>query len=219
MSRWTALALVIGCGGAGLKYTVDDSILRGASLEERQAVLLAQDEMLQARAEASEATQELAGAEALRASARKEVEKARASEQAAQAAQRAAEQASDIEAQNRCNRQCELSAAAVRTAQAKSELVEARLRAAPARKAAATARGQAAQARYELEKARLAQKKNLKPSDDFDVARFDSQWMKAQAVADARKGEQDARAVEIRAAQEKLDAALARERELKGGGG
>jgi hypothetical protein len=219
MSRWIALTLVIGCGGAGLKYTIDDSILRGASLDERQGVLLAQDEMLQARAEESEATQELAGAEAQRAAARQEVERARTTEQGAQSAQRAAEHASDIEAQNACNRQCELSAAEVRTAEAKAELVEARLRAAPARKAAATARGQAAQARYELEKARLAQKKNLKSSDDFDVARFDSQWMKAQAVADAKKGEQDARAVEIRAAQEKVDAALARERELKGGGG
>src|SRR5262252_2275636 len=168
------LCLLAMCGCAsGLKYAVDDNVVTNVAADERRDVAAAQSELAAAQADQQKAEVLLNQTQSkLRAAEADEKQAALEAEKSLEA-QKAAEQSHDINQVNTANRNKEIAAAGQRAAEAKVAWLEKKARATRTARVAADLRVSAAQAHYELEKARVCQAKGIKPSTDFQLARFE----------------------------------------------
>ncbi len=198
-----AVVLIVGgagCGG-GMQYTVDDGALDQIPAGERQAVFDARREVELAQGERRTAEVQLEAlerdadiADKERAQAELEVEKSAAEMQGASASK-------DMNRMNTAGRNKEIASMGVKVAEAKIDFLEEKEEWLEQSREAALLHVQAANAKVELEKARVAQQKGIKPSDDFNLGRFESQWKDKNsdfesARKDAASLEKDAKEME-----------------------
>lgn len=94
--------------------------------------------------------------------------------------QKSAEQSGDLNRKNQAAHDIRVAELGVKAAEAKVDWLEKKRKWVKAQKEAAENHWAAADSRCELEKAKLAQQKGIKPSDDFNVVNFETDNMKKQ---------------------------------------
>jgi hypothetical protein len=163
------------CGG-GMSYRVDDSALDAVPSGERQAVFDARRDVEIAQGEKRTADSLLDSLERDRDIADKEKQQAQLEVEKANAELEAAIQARDENRHAAANHGKDVAALGVKAADAKLDFLSQKKTWLKATRTAAERHIAAADAKVELEKAKVAKQKGLKPSDDFDVGKFESQW-------------------------------------------
>src|SRR5215831_5740853 len=212
------LTLLAVCGCAtGLKYSVDENAVANVGPSERKDVLAAQTELQAAYGERQKAEADLNQTQTLLHAAEQDEKQAALEADRALDAQKQAEQSHDINHMNTANRNKEVAAAGQRAADAKVAWLDKKARAARAALVAAERRVAAAQAHYELEKARICQAKGIKPTNDFQLAHFESQYEQASVEYQAAKNDADAEATDAGGNERTWKDVAKRYQEMKGG--
>jgi hypothetical protein len=182
--RETLLSVVlvgaIGCGGGGAKYHVDDKSLAEASVQEKQGVLAAEQEKQLAKTEQEKADADLRIVERDVDIAENDKKTAKLQLDSAKLTAKSAEAAGDMNRKNQAAHDIRVAELGVKAAEAKVDWLEKKRKWVKAQRDAAEDHWAAADSRYELEKAKLAQQKGIKPSDDFNVANFETDNLKKQ---------------------------------------
>jgi chromosome segregation ATPase len=163
------------CGG-GLSYKVDDSAMDAVPSADRQAVFDARRDVEIAQGERRTADNQLADLERERNIADKEKQQAQLEIEKATAEQEAAVAARDENRHAAANHGKDAADLGMKACDAKMEWLSQKKDWLKQTRAAADAHVAAAEARVEFEKAKVAKQKGIKPSDDFDVDKFESQW-------------------------------------------
>jgi hypothetical protein len=193
-----ALMLAGACGG-GSKYKIDDNVLAQVPLQDKQAMLaaqqersIAQEELLKAKADAAQGDRE-------RDIADNEHKAAKLGVDSAELAQKSAEATGDVNRKATAEHDLQVAKLGVKASEAKLDWSKKRGDWLNAVRDAAERQVEAADAKYELEKAKVASAKGIKPSDDFNVANFEiasldktKRHAEAKLEADKMKGEVDA---------------------------
>jgi hypothetical protein len=169
------------CGGAagcstGMSYKVDDAALDQVPSGERQAVFDARRDVEVAQGERRTADSQLDSLERDRDIADKEKQQAQLEIEKTNAELEAAVQARDENRHASANHNKEVSELGMKAADAKLDWLAQKKSWLKDARTAAERHIAAAEAKVELEKAKVAKQKGIKPSDDFDVGRFESQW-------------------------------------------
>lgn len=175
-----AMAGAVGCGGGGAKYHVNDNALAGASVQEKQGVLAAQQEKEVAKTEQSKAEADLRGIETELDLAENEYKTTKLQLDSAKLNQKAVEQSGDVTKKQQVVNDTRVAQLGVKSADAKVDWLSKKRKWIKAQRDAADAHYAAADSRLELEKAKLAQQKGIKPSDDFNLMNFETDNMKKQ---------------------------------------
>lgn len=162
------------CGG-GLSYKVDDATLDAVPSSERQAVFDARRDVEIAQGEKRTAASLLDSLERDRDFADKEKQQAQLEVEKANAEQESAVLAKDENRHAAANHGKEVASLGLKAAEAKLDWLAQKKTWLKETQTAAEAHVAAAEARVELEKAKVAKQKGLKPSDDFDLGKFESQ--------------------------------------------
>lgn len=180
---WTAAC------ATGPKYQIDDSALAAVPLEEKSAVLAAQNELNQARAEQDHARANLSAAKTRYEMARNESKAAQLELENAKLRQKANQASGDLNRTGSSEHEMKLAELKVNTARAKLEWLDKKRRWLDETADAADAHVAAAEAKYELEKARVADARKIKPSENFNLPSFESTNLdKQKRYVDARMG-------------------------------
>lgn len=179
---WLSIVLiaVAGCGGGGAKYHVDDKSLAGASVEEKQGVLAAEQEKEVAKTEQEKAEADLKNIERDLDIAENDLKTAKLQLDSAKLTQKSADTSGDVNKKNQAAHDLRVAELGVKAADAKVDWLEKKRKWIKAQRDAADDHWAAADSRCELEKAKLAQQKGIKPSDDFNVMNFESDNLKKQ---------------------------------------
>lgn len=182
-----AVAVVMfGCGG-GPKYRIDDAALASVPVQERQGILAAQNEQNQARAEHQQAEAEVKNVDRELDIAENELKAAKLTLDTAEMNKKGAEQSGDVNRKNVANRDVQVAEMGVKAAKAKVSWLEKKKKWAKQLRDAAEKHVRAADAKVELEKAKLASMKGIRPSEDFNVANFETETMnKMKKYSDER---------------------------------
>jgi hypothetical protein len=188
--RWgvAAVLLVMACAG-GPKHKVDESILKDIPVQQKQAMLDAKAEMDRAseerdlaQAQFTAAKQEADLAKTTRAQARLEVGKD-------QTRLDAAEKVKDADAIRDAKERIRVSDMAVAGSDARLDWLAQRQKVHQAEATVADSHMRVASAHYELEKARLAERENRFPNENFRVSQFEQQVADAVRQGQAAEGE------------------------------
>jgi len=179
---WISLLLVgaAACGGGGAKYHVNDNALATASVQEKQGVLAAQQEKEVAKTEQAKAEADLKNIENEVDIADNEYKSAKLQLENAKTMQKAGEQSGDSNRKAQSTHDVRVAELGVKSADAKVDWLSKKRKWIKAQRDAADDHYAAADARLELEKAKLAQQKGIKPSDDFNVMNFETDNLKKQ---------------------------------------
>ena len=167
----SVLALPSGCGGGGdpgpgpLKYTLDEQYLASVPLEEKQAMLEAQNEYHRAKQGKMKAEADYSDAGTQLDVARNDVKRAKIDRDSARSRRKAADESGDYTRINQAKRDERVTDLAVRAATAKVEALETRRGWLKKLVRYHEENTYAAEARYELAKANLARGKNISPKD------------------------------------------------------
>jgi hypothetical protein len=182
--RKTLLSLLLigaaACGGGGAKYHVNDNALATASVQEKQGVLAAQQEKEVAKTEQSKSESDLKQVENDLDIAENEYKAAKLQQDTAKLTQKAGEQSGDVNRKSQGAHDLRIAELGVKSSDAKVDWLTKKRKWIKAQRDAADDHFAAADARLELEKAKLAQQKGIKPSDDFNVMNFETDNLKRQ---------------------------------------
>jgi outer membrane protein TolC len=174
------LVAAVGCGGGGAKYHVNDNSLATASVQEKQGVLAAQQEKEVAKTEQQKAEADLKNIDNELSVAENDYKAAKLQLDTAKLNLKTAESAGDVNRKNQATHDVRVQELGVKAADAKVDWLSKKRKWIKAQRDAAEEHYAAADARYELEKAKLAQQKGIKPSDDFNVMNFETDNLKKQ---------------------------------------
>jgi len=196
-----ALAMA-GCGG-GLKYTVDDAAMDPIPASDRAGVFEARKEQDIAASEQRSADTLLENLERDFGVAKNEKEQARLEIEKAIAEQEGAKASRDENQANAAAHNKDVADTNMKVVESKLEWLEQKRDWLKQNKKAAEAHVEAAKAHVELEKAKVAQQRGIKPSSDFAVSDFESQWKSKNSdyeseKKDATSEEQDTKKKEER---------------------
>jgi hypothetical protein len=188
---FVATLAVAGCS-SGPKYKIDDSVFAQIPINEKQGLLQAEQEKSIARQEHQKAEADLKQIERELDIAENEYKMAKLGVENAESSKKLAEQSGDVNRKNAAERDLRVAEMGKKAAQSKVDWLEKKRKWAKACREAAEEHQHAADAKYELEKARLAQQKGIKPSEDFNVANFETEAMEkdkkyTEARLDAEK--------------------------------
>jgi hypothetical protein len=211
---WGAAA-VAGCS-SGLKYKVDDAALDSVSSGEKQGVFAAKNDIEVARSEQRNAQSKLDALDKDRDIAKNEKKQADLEVEKSVTEEEAAVAARDENRHNAAKHGKDVANLGVKVAEAKLDWLDKKEDALKAERAAAEAHQKAAEAKAELEKARLAQQKNIKPSSDFSVGDYESQWKDKNS--DWESAKKDAESEQKKAAdrEQKWKEMVAQHQKLRG---
>jgi hypothetical protein len=179
---WISLLLVgaAACGGSGAKYHVNDNALATASVQEKQGVLAAQQEKEVAKTEQAKAEADLKNIENEVDIAENEYKTAKLQLENAKTTAKMGEQSGDANRKAQGTHDVRVAELGVKSADAKVDWLSKKRKWIKAQRDAADDHYAAADSRLELEKAKLAQQKGIKPSDDFNVMNFETDNLKKQ---------------------------------------
>jgi hypothetical protein len=171
-----AFGLLTGCS-SGMKYKVDDGALDSVSSGERQSWFVAKNDAEIARADQRNADNQLEAADHERDAAKAEKKQAALEVEKAEIELEASIASQEENRHNAAEHGKSLADLGVKVADAKLAWLDQKRDWLKAVRAAAEAHQREAEARAELEKARLAKKHDIKPSEGpVDVGNFDGQW-------------------------------------------
>jgi hypothetical protein len=174
------IAGAVGCGGGGAKYHVNDNSLATASVQEKQGVLAAESEREVSKTEQQKANADLKQVENDLDVANNEYKSAKLQLDTAKVNAKSAEMSGDVNRKNQAARDVRVAELGVKAADAKVDWLEKKRKWIKSQRDAADDHFAASDSRVELEKAKLAQQKGIKPSDDFNMMNFESDNMKKQ---------------------------------------
>ena len=205
--------LLAGCSSSP-KYTVEDSSIAAVSMQEKQGVLAAQNDVNTAKAELESAKAQLRNCETELDVAENEYKSSKLQMDTAKLNQKSAELSGDMNKKNAANRDMHVAELGVKASDAKVEFLSKKKKWFKETEEAAELHVEAAQARYELEKAKLAQAKGIKPDEKFDVMNFETEnmnkqqkWNEQRMEADKLKADVDARERQWQIQQQAYDQA------------
>jgi hypothetical protein len=180
------LLIAGGCGG-GLSYKMDDGALDAVPATERQGVFDARRDVEVAQGEKRTAENQLESLSRDTDIADKERQQAKLEVEKVGAELESAIQSHDENRHNSANHAKEVAELGLKAAEAKMDWLSQRKDWLKQTRSTAQAHIDAAEARVEFEKAKVAKQKGLKPSDDFDAAKFESQWRDKNAEYESSK--------------------------------
>ena len=163
------------CGG-GLSYKVDEAALDNVPSGDRQAVFDARRDVEIAQGDRRTADSQLDSLERDREIADKEKQQAQLEIEKTASDVEAAVQSHDENRHSAARHAKDVADLGMKAAEAKLDWLAEKKTWLKATRTAAEAHIAAAEAKVELEKAKVAKQKGIKPSDDFDVSKFESQW-------------------------------------------
>ncbi|HET6149130.1 MAG TPA: hypothetical protein VFH68_16450 [Polyangia bacterium] len=204
------------CGG-GLSYKVDEATLDAVPPGERQAVFDARRDVEIAQGEKRTAANLLESLERDRDIADKEKRQAELEVEKANSELEAAVQAKDENRHAAANHGKEVAALGLKATEAKLDWLAQKKDWLKATRTAAEAHLAAAEARVEFEKAKVAKQKGLKPSDDFDVGKFESQWKDKSSDWESAKKDAESEEKSAKKMQEKWQDLVSQHSKSKGG--
>jgi hypothetical protein len=204
------------CGG-GLSYKVDDAALDAVPSGERQAVFDARRDVEIAQGEKRTAANLLDSLERDRDIAEKEKQQAQLEVEKTNAELEAAVQAKDENRHAAANHGKEVAALGLKAAEAKLDWLSQKKTWLKQTRTTAEAHLAAAEARVEFEKAKVAKQKGLKPSDDFDVGKFESQWKDKNSDWESAKKDSESEERSTKNSQEKWQDLVSQHSKSKGG--
>ncbi len=170
----------VGCGGGGAKYHVSDNSLATATVQEKQGVLAAQQEKDVAQTEKQKAEADLKNIDNELSVAENDYKAAKLQLDTAKLQQKTAETSGDVNRKNQSMHDVRVAELGVKAADVKVDWLNKKRKWIKAQRDAADDHYAAADSRCELEKAKLAQQKGIKPSDDFNIVNFETDNMKKQ---------------------------------------
>lgn len=182
-NAWLSMVLVggvFGCGGGGAKYHVSDNSLAAASVQEKQGILGAQQEKEVAKTEQQKADADLKSVDNQLSVAENDYKSAKLQLDTAKLNAKSAETAGDVNRKSQTAHDVKVAELGVKAADTKVDWLSKKRKWIKAQRDAADEHFAAADARLELEKAKLAQSKGIKPSEDFNVMNFESDNLKKQ---------------------------------------
>ncbi len=180
------LLLVSGCG-SGPKYKIDDNTLAQVPVTEKQGVMAAEGEETQAKEELRTAGAMVDQTDRDLDIAENELKASKLSLDTAQLNKKSAEQSGDINRKNAAERDIHVAELGVKAAEAKVDWLEKKKKMHKRERDVAEAHVAAAASKAELEKAKLADSKGIKPSQDFNVMNFESESLqKSQKYSEAK---------------------------------
>jgi hypothetical protein len=174
------LLVFAGCGVGGAKYHVKDDSLAAVSVQEKQGIFAAQSERDVAKAELQKANADLKQIENDEDIAANDYKTAKLGLNTTKLNQKSAEQAGDVNRKNAAARDSRIAQLGVKSADARVDWLRKKRKWIKAQRDAAAEHFAAADARCELEKAKLAQAKNIKPTEDFNINNFEADNLKRQ---------------------------------------
>jgi outer membrane protein TolC len=183
MSIRKALVLTLlaaGCGGGGAKYRVDDASLAQVSMQDKQPVFVAQTERDQAKAEQQKAQADLKQVSNDLDIAENDYKSNKLALDTAKLNQKNADLSGDVNRKNQASRDLHVAELGVKAADAKVDWLSRKRKWLKACADAAEEHWAAADSRLEYEKAKLAQSKGIRPSQDFNVINFETDNLKKQ---------------------------------------
>lgn len=192
--RHTLFIALLAAGGcsSGPKYKIDDSVFAQIPVQEKQGMMMAEQERSIAKQEYQKAEADLKQVSRELDIAENEYKMAKLGVENAESSKKLAEQTGDVNRKNSAERDLRVSEMGKKAGQAKVDWLERKKKLIKREREAAEAHQKSADAKYELEKARLAQMRGIKPSEDFNVATFETQAMErdkdfTEARLDAEK--------------------------------
>lgn len=204
--------IVAGC--AGSKNQIDDSVLAGVPLEEKAGVLGAQNELTQAKAEQENAKANLKAMETDHAIARNETKSSKLQLDNARLNMKSDRGSGDLNRTGNSDRDVKVNELRVNANTAKEDWLAKKRRWLERTADAAEAHMAAAQAKVELEKAKVAEAKKIRPSENFNVMSFESanldkqkRYLDARMAADKLRADVDSAEQDYRSQQSLLDRA------------
>jgi hypothetical protein len=168
-----AFLLAGACGGTTHHYTIDDNVLAQVPLEDKQAILSAQQEQNIAREELLKAKADATQGARDRDIAANELKAAKLGVDSARLAQKSADATGVVDRKNAAEHDLRVAELGKDAAEAKLAWADKRAQWLNAGRTAAERKVEAADAKVELEKARVATTKGIQPSGDFNVANFE----------------------------------------------
>ncbi len=208
--------LAFGCGGGGAKYRVDDASLASVSMQEKQSVFDAQNEMNQAKAEHEKFKADHRNADHDVDVADNEYKTAKLQLDTAKLNKKSAEMGGDVNHKQAADRDLRVAELGVKTADAKVDWLKKKRKWIAESEDAAERHVAAADARAELEKAKLAQAKGIRPNEKFDPMLFEQDYQEksrkfndAKLSADRMGPEADGKEREYMTQQQAYDQARA----------
>lgn len=178
LATWTTL-LFLACG-SGPKTRVDEAILQDIPVSQKQGMLDARAAMDRANEERNLAEARLNALKSEREIAEAGREQAKLEVSKDQARLDLAEKRKSMDMIREARERLRVSQMAVTASNARLEWLAQREKAMKAALNLAEAHQRVASAQYELEKARLAVRENRRPSEDFQVSKFDQQVSEMQ---------------------------------------
>ena len=204
------------CGG-GLSYKVDDATLDAVPSSERQGVFDARRDVEIAQGEKRTAVNLLDSLERDRDIADKERQQAQLEVEKTSAELEAAVQAKDENRHAAANHGKEVAALGLKAADAKLDWLAQKKTWLKETQTAAEKHIAAAEARVEFEKAKVAKQKGLKPSDDFDLGKFESQSKDKTSDWESAKKDAESEEKSAKSQQEKWQDLVSQHSKSQGG--
>jgi hypothetical protein len=192
-----AAVLLAGACGGGSKYTIDDNVLAQVPLQEKQAMMAAQQERSIAGEQLLKAKADVAQADRERDIAENEYKASKLTVGSAELTKKSAEATGDVNRKAAAEHDLHVAELGKRAADAKLEWAKKRGDWLSAERVAAERQVKAADAKYELEKAKLASAKGIRPSNDFNVANFEIESLGQSKSHAEAKLEADKMKVEV----------------------
>ena len=200
---------LLGCGGGGAKYKIDDVSLAQVPIADKQPIFAAENEIAVARSEAQKARADIDAASSDGAIADNEFEQARLETRKVKLERDAASRSQDQNRLAAVEQRQKIADAGERAAGAKVGALKQKRKWHEAQLDAAEAHVAAAQAKVELEKARLAVAKGIKPTPDFKIDTYTMEYNKQDQGWDEGKRRADKRRAEAEAANQTWERAKA----------
>jgi hypothetical protein len=205
---------VLGCGGGGAKYHVDDASLAALSMQDKQAIFAAQNEKNQAQAEMQNFKAQERNTEHELDIADNDYKAAKLQLDTAKISQKSAEQSGDVNRKQQAQRDIQVAQLGVKAADAKVDWLKKKRKWQSYSADAAERHVAECDSRAELEKAKLAQARNIRPDEKFDPNLFEMDYQEksrkyndARLDADRLKPEVDGKEREYMTQQQAFDQA------------
>ena len=171
---YVGVFLLAACS-SGPKYKIDDSVLAQIPLAEKQMMMAAQQEQTYAKEEVRKADADYKQADRELDIAENEYKSSKLQVDSAELSKKSADASGDVNKKAQADRDLHLAELGKKAADAKVDFLAKKRKWMKSNLNAAEVHVQAADAKYELEKARLAQSKGIKPSNDFNVMTFETE--------------------------------------------
>jgi hypothetical protein len=189
---------LIGCGGGGAKFRIDDKLIVQISVDDKQGVFAAETEMNQAKGEMDKAKADLEAINHDLDIANNELKTAKLRVETAKLSVKGAEASADVNRKAIANKDLKVAELEQKQADAKVDWLEKKKKWIKECYDAAETHHAAADSHRELEKAKVAQKHGIKPSENFNLSNFEidnldkqKSYTEARLQTDKRKAQVD----------------------------